>query len=123
METIALQTVILDSSFFGSGTRGDQDEAEGQVRSIDLPSDYIVQDPFGEFLSTDADRDMVDADGHENSGLASHVLLAAASSTEKARENRGRGIFTKALLELLRKESLAKLTYQDVIQRLADLPK
>jgi hypothetical protein len=121
MTTIILQTVILDSCHSVSATRGDWDgvsEGEGQIRGLDLPSDYLLE----EDLCTDGDRDIVDAMGRENSGLSSHVLFAAASSGEKAREMDERGVFTKALLTLLRTESLAKLTYLDVVQRLVDLP-
>jgi hypothetical protein len=104
-----------------SATRGDLDgvpESEGKIRGVDLPSDYLpVKD-----LCTYGDRDMINAEGHENSGLSSHVLLAAASSGEKAREKNNRGIFTHALLKLLRTESLAELTYLDTVQRLENLP-
>jgi hypothetical protein len=122
MITIILQTVVLDSCHSGSATRGDLDnvpDSQGQVRGLDLPSDYLLN----EDLCTDGSRDMVDAKGHENSGLSSHVLLAATSSGEKAREKDNRGIFTRALLTLLRTESLAKLTYLDIVQRLTNLPK
>jgi hypothetical protein len=50
--------------------------------------------------------------------VESHVLLAACSATESAREEDGRGNFTKAFLALLQSEGVDKLTYSDVLTRM-----
>ncbi|KAG8853732.1 hypothetical protein FRB91_004404 [Serendipita sp. 411] len=59
-----------------------------------------------------------------NSGLGSHVLLAACGAKETAKENsaRTRGVFTKALLDSLLTVGADKVTYTDLIQRLPSLP-
>jgi hypothetical protein len=115
--------VILDSCYSGSSTRDFQPqtpEDEGDARCLSLSDGYQL--PLDEDLISDGGRMIGDADGCENSGLASHILLAAASCYEQAREKQGRGVFTQALLTLLRNTPLATLTYKDIIQRLADLP-
>ena len=55
-------------------------------------------------------------------GLASHVLLAACQSDEVAGEERGRGLFSQALLETLKAVGAEKVTYLDLRRRLPDLP-
>lgn len=58
-----------------------------------------------------------------NSGLSSHVLLAACGAGETAKENsnRTRGAFTEALLDTLRSVGPEKVTYKDLILRLPTL--
>lgn len=55
-------------------------------------------------------------------GLASHILLAACGSEERAREEAGQGLFTQALLDTLTKAGANKLTYSQLIERLPALP-
>jgi hypothetical protein len=112
-----LQTVIFDSCHSGSSTR-DSTDLGGEIRSIDLPFEYRVrcEDPY-------SSRAIGVAKRFDNAGLSSHVLLAAASSSYSACEHQGRGVFTKALLDLLRRVPLGSLTYLEVMNQLPDLSK
>jgi len=64
------------------------------------------------------------ATGSERQGLRSHMLLAACSHSESAREcyisceGKTRGQFTVALLALFRREGVDKLAYKDILSRL-----
>jgi hypothetical protein len=60
--------------------------------------------------------------GSFSRSLTSHVLLAACSATESAKESNERGIFTTALLATLSDVDPDKVTYADLIQRLPILP-
>ena len=64
------------------------------------------------------------APGFLQTGLRSHVLLAACGADETAKEDRTimRGDFTKAFLETLRTIGADKVTYTDLIQRIPQLP-
>lgn len=61
--------------------------------------------------------------GFLRKGLRSHVLLAACSAKEQARELGGRGNFTKAFLNLIRSEGVDKLLYSDVLERMETIPR
>ncbi|KAK0187313.1 caspase domain-containing protein [Armillaria mellea] len=113
-------TVILDCCHSGSGTRTDDDDPTFAVRGIDLPETYTVaQDLLGD-IEPDARASAV-AKGFEKTGLLSHVLLSACQAEQTAMEKHGRGVFTAALLSLLREKGVDKLTYKDVITNLPDL--
>lgn len=56
----------------------------------------------------------MESSGFENTGLRSHMLLAACSSLQVALESNGRGHFTRALLALLQREDLSMLLYSDI---------
>jgi len=60
--------------------------------------------------------------GFLQSGLRSHVLLAACGAKEKAKEEYGRGAFTYAMLNVLRTVSADTVTYTDLLQRMHALP-
>ncbi|KAK0223712.1 hypothetical protein IW262DRAFT_1458748 [Armillaria fumosa] len=47
-----------------------------------------------------------------------HALLAACNHRQSAREVDGQGIFTKALLKIMRKKPISELMYQSLIHRL-----
>ncbi|KAK7460550.1 hypothetical protein VKT23_009270 [Stygiomarasmius scandens] len=121
-------TVIFDSCCSGSGTRTNELIS---VRSIELPKDYQVPS-FDKVLhsldnvlsSSTHSRAPIVAKGHENDGLASHVLLAACSRDEVAYEEDGRGRFTRELTKFLRdrQNPTHAITYEDVVKRLPDLP-
>ena len=113
------QTVILDCCHSGSGTRTDDDDPTFAVRGIDLPEAYTVaQDLLHDIADA---RASAVATGFEKSGLLSHVLLSACQAEQTAKEKHGRGVFTSALLSLLREKGVDKLTYKDVIIDLPDL--
>ncbi|KAK0187308.1 hypothetical protein F5146DRAFT_1105099 [Armillaria mellea] len=113
-------TVIFDCCHSGSGTRADDDDPTFAVRGIDLPETYTVAQDLLHDIDTDA-RASVVAKGFEKSGLLSHVLLSACKHGQEAGERDGRGVFTSALLNLLREKGVDKLTYKDVISSLPDM--
>ncbi|KAF8880205.1 caspase domain-containing protein, partial [Gymnopilus junonius] len=59
--------------------------------------------------------------GFAKSGLESHVLLAACSEDQTAKEKNGRGLFTVALLSTLQRLGPSTCTYADLIQSLPDI--
>ncbi|KAK0486539.1 caspase domain-containing protein [Armillaria novae-zelandiae] len=113
-------TVILDCCHSGSGTRADDDDPTFTVRGIDLPETYTVSQDLLHDIEPDARASLV-AKGFEKSGLLSHVLLSACQAEQTAMEKHGRGVFTSALLGLLRERGVDKLTYKDLITDLPDL--
>jgi hypothetical protein len=117
------QTVILDCCHSASGTRVARDNMIVATRSFNLPlnakfdRNAMIHNSFRSSNVPKIER---------NKGLASHVLLAACTDKEEAREDNAcivmRGRFTLALTELLRSGDLQSLTYTDIIQRLSPLP-
>ncbi|KAK0440550.1 hypothetical protein EV421DRAFT_1737216 [Armillaria borealis] len=101
------QTVILDCCHSGSGTRTDDDDPTFAVRGIDLPEAYTVAQDLLHDIEPDA-RASVVAKGFEKT---------ACKHGQEAGERDGRGVFTSALLSLLREKGVGKLTYKDVITR------
>ncbi len=115
------QTVILDCCHSGSSTRADDNDPTFAVRGIDLPETYTVTQDLLHDIEPDARASLV-AKGFETTGLLSHVLLSACKHGQEAGERDGHGIFTSALLSLLRESQVDKLTYRDMITNLPDLP-
>ncbi|TFY66007.1 hypothetical protein EVG20_g5083 [Dentipellis fragilis] len=115
-------SVILDCCYSGSGTRDDEFDPDRLVRGIEttvkIPSD-LDKDIWS---NSSGDRLAKIASGFSHSGLRSHVLLAACSAEETAKEDNRRGVFTKALLEALRMYGADKVTYKDLTQRIPLLP-
>ncbi|KAF5343713.1 hypothetical protein D9758_016517 [Tetrapyrgos nigripes] len=108
-------TVFFDSCHSGSGTRNPRDETL-TIRGVELPQTYqIAKDALegGQRLATVAP-------GYEKHGLSSHVLLAACTQGQTAKERHKRGVFTSAVLSLL-EEGVDQLTYEEVITNLPDL--
>ncbi|KDR77067.1 hypothetical protein GALMADRAFT_246249 [Galerina marginata CBS 339.88] len=109
-------TVIFDSCHSGSGTRHSNSSAE-VVRGVDLPPGYKISlSLYEEVLGNSRLATISKFD--QNTGLASHVLLAACSKDELAYEERHRGRFTKALTALLREGPIDNITYRQVIEML-----
>ena len=65
---------------------------------------------------------MPSATGLAVTGLSSHVLFSACSANEVAREDGGKGRFTSALLKVFNKTSPNQLTYEQVKDRLDQIP-
>jgi hypothetical protein len=119
LDLIMLQTVIFDCCHSASGTRTDKINPNQSVRGISIK----VPMPSG----VDAgilglDRGSHVRPGFLHTGLRSHVLLAACGAKEQAKEVEGRGIFTKALLQVLSSVSADTITYTDLLQRIYELP-
>ena len=116
------QTVILDSCYSSSGTRGKLNihpvlDHTFKARSIDvkctIPSD-IDQGVWGSRASKIVSS-------FDFKGLRSHNLLAASHSDQLAYERFGRGVFTLALIETLVKHGIDNLTYANILSRMLPL--
>ncbi|KAG6829593.1 hypothetical protein H0H87_010742 [Tephrocybe sp. NHM501043] len=108
-------TVIFDCCHSGSGTREYTGNETSTIRGIKLHSNYTLPTTI---VQVDSFAPSVRA----KTGLDSHVLLAACKQGQTASEVNGRGVFTEALLRLLKQEGIHKLTYADVIAYIQDLP-
>ncbi|KAG9123526.1 hypothetical protein FRC07_014826 [Ceratobasidium sp. 392] len=110
-------TVILDCCHSASGTRVSEDSLVRLVDPKDLPP-----------LSPDTDKEIrkprvsVIPTGFARRGLRSHVLMAACKATETAQEPGGRGAFTVALLSILRRPGVEKLTYAELQDKIPYIP-
>jgi hypothetical protein len=62
------------------------------------------------------------APGFLKSGIRSHVLLSACGAEETAKEEAGRGYFTKRLLDALEDIGADKVTYAGLIHQIPYLP-
>ncbi|RXW20808.1 hypothetical protein EST38_g5036 [Candolleomyces aberdarensis] len=133
------QTVILDCCHSGSGTRGDETD-NSTVRGCELsPNDVpdhldadirranLVPEPEPGPTSNSAARGLVSARGFAVRGMKSHILLAACSANEEAREDFkpasglppiARGRFTTALLELFQTVPPNQITYAEVLTKI-----
>lgn len=108
-------TVILDCCHSVSGTRGHQNDASFKVRGLRLPQGYKLDASL-------FSRGNAVPKNLEHKGLYSHTLFAACMQGQAAREWKGRGAFTQALLKLWRELGVDRLTHKDTIERLPDLP-
>ena len=84
------------------------------MRSVQPRSDFKLQEGLDQDIWSLFPR---------SGGLQSHVLLSACSSSGPAWESNGRGVFTVALLELLKDSRMDKLRYCDIIMRMYIGPK
>ncbi|KAH6909146.1 caspase domain-containing protein [Coprinopsis sp. MPI-PUGE-AT-0042] len=111
-------TVIFDCCHSGSGTRGNDTTAI--VRGAPLTVEGIPRDDDPEMRVVAGTRGIKVANGFTQHGIRSHVLLAACSANEEAREDASerRGRFTVALLKLLRNTGAEQLVYADVLCRI-----
>ncbi|KAK0451364.1 uncharacterized protein EV420DRAFT_1274087 [Desarmillaria tabescens] len=83
-----------------------------------------ISNPPRLFSSCDQEihsRQTHSASGITSSPLGSHVLIAACNRRQSAYEEQGKGIFTCALLKVLREWKIGQLTYKSLIHRL-DMP-
>ncbi|KAA1472263.1 hypothetical protein DENSPDRAFT_881116 [Dentipellis sp. KUC8613] len=115
-------SVVFDCCHSGSGTRDDEFEPDRLVRGIETSAPIPPDLDRDIWSDSSNDRAAQIASGFAHAGLRSHVLLAACSAEETAKEEKQRGIFTKALLEALRKYGADKVTYKDLAQRIPLLP-
>lgn len=121
------QTVILDSCYSGSGTRAFKVPGEPlpltAERGVDLPDGYtVLRDIYDDILPQDIDRATKIPTGFGTAGQRSHVLLSACRATQRSREHGGHGRFTTQLLKALQRDGTDKVTYEDLIDRLDDIP-
>ena len=116
------QTIIFDCCHSSSGTRKDRIHPARLSRAVDVPCNIPVDIDQEIWHGSDNYRGMTTAPGFLQSGLTSHVLLAACGAKECAMEEMGRGAFTKALLEVLTTIGADKITYSDLLGRIHALP-
>ncbi|KAJ2921276.1 hypothetical protein H1R20_g15820, partial [Candolleomyces eurysporus] len=126
-------TVILDCCHSGSGTRGasnDESTVRGCQLDDDAIPDHLDRDILRDGRAFGSDtRGLSIAKGFAVKDMHSHILLAACSANELAREDavkRGqdsdaRGRFTAALLDLLRSVSPNQITYSDILTRIPSI--
>ncbi|KDR74101.1 hypothetical protein GALMADRAFT_602515 [Galerina marginata CBS 339.88] len=106
-------TVIFDCCHAASGTRALSDS---RVRSVYL----------GSRIKGDLDKDIwgkhsrvtLNPSKAMRGALTTHMLLAASSADQEARETNGSGHFTAALLKLFRTVPLDHLRYRDILSRM-----
>lgn len=119
------QTVIFDKCHAASATRADKNDPTLLIRRLvidegenPLPQN-LDEDVWG---SSKRIAPRAAAPARKGQALGSHILLAACGADEYAKEQKCRGWFTKALLEVLYRVGAEKLTYSDLMKRLPDLP-
>ncbi|KZV62254.1 hypothetical protein PENSPDRAFT_692662 [Peniophora sp. CONT] len=116
-------TVIFDCCHSGSGTRDVRRKASRLERGFDLDVDLIPANLDKVIWKTvPKARGTSATAGFTKCGCRSHVLLAACRETENAFEERGRGAFTRALLDTLKTVATDSITYKDLMQRLPVIP-
>ncbi|KAK0194259.1 caspase domain-containing protein [Armillaria mellea] len=111
-------TLILDCCHAAGLNRGMQSPDISNARSR-----RILNPPK---LSASCDSTMLSrgssgvkvTSGFSGSLWDSHVLLAACNRRQSAWEVDGQGIFTKALLKIMRKSPISELTYRSLMHRL-----
>jgi hypothetical protein len=119
------QTVVFDCCFSGSGTRqGERFDSIRLSRFAEVANNVPRDLDRDIWQGLHNDRATKIASGFLQSGLRSHVLLAACGADETAKEDRTlmRGDFTKAFLETIRTVGAEKITYTDLMQRIPQLP-
>ncbi|KAF8154782.1 caspase domain-containing protein [Crassisporium funariophilum] len=119
-------TVIFDCCHSGSGTREEDHTTAHLVRGFEIahpiPAELDMHIWGFAELDPGEDRGSRIPQGFLRSGLRSHVLLTACGAKEEAKEEHGRGVFTKALLQLLTAINAETITYTDVLRRIHALP-
>ncbi|EDR13903.1 uncharacterized protein LACBIDRAFT_321574 [Laccaria bicolor S238N-H82] len=112
-------TVIFDCCHSGSGTRGSRN-----IRGLsERMKQSIPKDLDRDIWSTaSGSRGSSTAPEYTRSGLANHVLLAACTQKEKARDAVNGGPFTQAFLPTLKSVGADKLTYASLLERMDKIP-
>jgi hypothetical protein len=108
-----IQTLIFDSCHSASGSRNDPNLDARLSGRLSRGAEVVVEIPY------DIDDDLISGSRGParllHTDQASHVLLAACGSLEKAWEENGRGVFTAALIKTMQGYSVDKITYQNLI--------
>ena len=116
------QTVIFDCCHSGSGTRTDETKPTHLYRGFTIPGIIPADLDQNIWGTSDGSRGMHIPPGFLHCGFRSHILLAACGAKEKAKEENGRGFFTKAFLDVLKTVGADKITYTELVKRIHALP-
>ncbi|KDR69751.1 hypothetical protein GALMADRAFT_160255 [Galerina marginata CBS 339.88] len=110
-------TVILDCCNSGSGTRN---ENRDRMARTALLENYSIPPDLDDDIRymNHVNRSHSPSNG---TGLSSHILLAACSAKELAREANGRGQFTQSLENALKSVSPDQITYVQLLDRLQNI--
>lgn len=110
--------MVFDCCHAASGTRSSERD-DPRVRSVTL-----IPTAKDEFVDQDiwSGRSAAIPKQFQHAGLRSHILIAACSSTETSREANGHGLFSSALLRLLRTWSPDKLKYSEILKHMDVIP-
>jgi hypothetical protein len=119
--------VIFDSCHSASGTR--DDEADHPLGRRSRDAEVLAKIPCNidyELIKNHLSQPPQTGESRSLSlplytDQASHVLLSACGSHGKAWEENGRGAFTDALIDTMRKYGVDKITYQNLIVALPGL--
>ncbi|KZV66269.1 hypothetical protein PENSPDRAFT_96886 [Peniophora sp. CONT] len=119
-------TVILDCCHSGSGSRDDtlQSIPRGMEFKGKDDTQLTISGTYQKEIWVSFERGLVGLPQFANTGLRSHVVLAACSSDESAYEDRftREGRFTSAFLRVLEVSGTDTMTYSELIRRLDALP-
>ncbi|KAF8607084.1 hypothetical protein BDV93DRAFT_519992 [Ceratobasidium sp. AG-I] len=122
-------TVILDSCFSGSGTRGSSKARLSHIEGCPIPPPDLDEDVLRALSIAIPEEVQQPSEAQKKpsrtafaSSLDTHVLLAACHNDELAQEDirdgRVAGVFTSALLRALRESDLATTSYSALIQKI-----
>ncbi|PPR00906.1 hypothetical protein CVT26_015516 [Gymnopilus dilepis] len=114
-------TVVFDCCNSASGTRSAGD-SDTRVRSLDLNDEFHYDPAVDADILYDGTRGSRPAPLYEHGGLKSHILLAACGSLELAVESNGRGNFSSALLNLLKRVPPDELRYCELLGKMDHIP-
>lgn len=123
------QTVILDSCFSGSGTRGSLKARLSHIEGCPEPEANLDEDvlralsiALPEAIKSAPETKKKPSRTAFASSLDTHILLAACHNDELAQEDfkdgRVAGVFTSALLRALRESDLATTSYSSLLQKI-----
>ncbi|PVF95453.1 hypothetical protein CPB86DRAFT_590535 [Serendipita vermifera] len=114
--------VILDCCYSGSMTRGSPSENDTRRERAITITGPLPDDVDQDIFERRGTRSTAVPKGFQFSGVASHVLLAACASNERAIEEGGRGVFTRVFLDTVTRMGHKNLTYSELIRHLPILP-
>ncbi|VDC02345.1 unnamed protein product, partial [Peniophora sp. CBMAI 1063] len=119
------KTVILDCCHSGSGTRN-QDAVQRSIsfESKDGKKDVTISASYQRDIWAPSLRGIASMPEFSNTGLRSHIVLAACGPEESAFEDRRthESRLTAALLRVLREVGPDTLTYAELIRRIDCIP-
>ncbi|PBL03180.1 hypothetical protein ARMGADRAFT_6665 [Armillaria gallica] len=112
-------TVVLDCCHAAGINRGLQ-HPDARLRSRRIIHPPQISPKCDSTISSRRSRGITS--GFSGSSWDSHIVLAACSRHQPACEEDGQGIFTRALLKVMRRTSLRELTYKSLMHRLVMTP-